>query len=399
MKLFSFLIFVLLNIFCSQIISSVSAQTPVIYFSGEYKQDGQSKSIKLLYTKTFDKDTLIENSDFKKFRWEKFKNFNDRHEVYCEYQRLTSDEYILLDGKFKIIHKLKLKPEDQKGILFGKDEDIGYEYIDTRTYFPKPDFIPDAHSPMKFFSKQDKNIFLYCENEDEKKIEISMNKIELKKALSEAYFKTAAEILLRKDSVESDYNVQPGDELQLVYTIGQVSFTSEATIGDNSSIKGEQKILPPKKEITTIKCVGVKNEGKKKIISLDLTKFSTKTDKIETSTSSTEIDENGNILIENQLVGKKQMHKLDFKIDSLDISKISEEYRQDNMTNNYITFTGVTYDTLSGMKFPKIVYINSANYYQMYYLSYFPVPYIEYPGTKCRVSYVRLNGKEYGLKE
>mgnify|MGYP007095760633 CR=1 FL=1 len=80
MKLFLFLILALLNISCSQIISSVSAQTPVIYFSGEYSRDGKSMDIKFLYTKTFVKDTLINNSDFKKFKWEKFKNHSPKIE-------------------------------------------------------------------------------------------------------------------------------------------------------------------------------------------------------------------------------------------------------------------------------------------------------------------------------
>lgn len=399
MKLFLFLILALLNISCSQIITSVSAQTPVIYFSGEYSLDGKSMDIKFLYTKTYVKDTLIDNSDFKKFKWEKFKNFNDKHQVYYEYERLTTDEYILLDGKFKTVHKLKLKPEEQKGVLFGNDENIGYEYIDTRSYSPKPKFVPDEHSPIKYFSTADNNIFIYCENEDEKKVEISMNKGELKKALSENYFKTAAEILLRKDSVEADYDVQPGDEIQIIYATEQVSFKSEGTLGDKSSIKGEQKKLPSKKEITTIKCTDIKNEGKKKFITLDITKVSSKTNKNENSTSNVQIEENGDVLMENQVIGKKQKYKLDFKIDSFDISRIPEEYGQSNMTKNFITFTGITYDTLSGKPFPRIVYINSANYYQMYYLTYFPVPYIEYPGTQASITYVKLKGREYGKKE
>ncbi len=398
MKLFLFLVLIVSNISCGQKITPPSSEIPVIFFSGQYETSGESKSVDFLYTKTFVKDTSVNGAEFKKFKWDKFRNYKDAHEVYYEFERITDDEYILLDEKLQNIHNLKLKPEQQKGILFGIEGNIGYEYIDTRTYSPKSNFAPDAHSPMRFFLTEDKNIFIYYET-DRKKIDVTMNKGDFKKSLTEGGFGLAAQILSRNDSLKTSFDIELGDELQLVYTTERVEFSFKGTIGKDNSQTGEQKKLPVSKEITSMKCTGVKKDGTKKIIFMDVIKFNSEKNKIENSPSQIEIEENGNVIMDGQIIAQEQTYKLDFKLDSIDVSQIPDDYKENVKSKYLFSFMGLTYDTLSGKLFPKALYINSVNYYQMYYLTYFPIPYAEYPGTTGRIAYVKLKGKEYGKKE
>jgi len=398
MKIFLFLILIVSNISCGQNKIGSLSQTPTIFFSGQYETNRQSNNVDFLYTKTFEKDTSINGAEFKKFKWDKFKNYKGVHEVYFEFERISNEEYILLTEKLQNIHNLKLKPEEQTGILFGKEGKIGYEYVDTRTYFPKSDFVPGSDSPMKFYLGEDKSVFIYYEP-DKERMDITVNNKEFKKSLTDGAFSIAAQILTRNDSMQTFYDIQPGDELQLVYTVGWTEFSSKGTLGkDSDTFTGEEKKLPSSEEITTMKCTDVKKAEGKRTITLDVSKFDSKKNKTENLSSIVGIEKNGNITIDNQVLGKEMTYNLDFKIDSADVSQIPDEYKDSGMSKYFLSFTGVTYDTLSGKPFPKALYINSVNYYQLYYLGYFPVPYAEYPGTTCKITYVKLKGKEYGIK-
>ncbi len=395
MKILLFLILTVSNISCGQNKIRSLSQTPTIFFSGQYETNRQSNNVDFLYTKTFEKDTSINGAEFKKFKWDKFKNYKGVHEVYFEFERISNEEYILLTEKLQSIHNLKLKPEEQTGTLFGKEAKIGYEYVDTRTYSPKSDFVPGSDSPMKLYLGEDKNVFIYYEP-DKERMDITVNNKEFKKSLTDGAFSIAAQILTKNDSIKTSFDIQKGDELQFVYTVERISFSSKSIDGKNEF--SEQKTLPSREEITTLKCIDVKKEKNKRTFSFDINKFDSDKNKSEKSSSKIEITENGDIIADNQIIGKEGTYKLDFKIDSIDVSLIPEEYKQNGMPGNFLSFTGVTYDTLSGKAFPKALYINSANYYQLYYPTFYPIALIEYSGTKASITYVKLNNKEHGSK-
>lgn len=363
-------------------ICTFGSDVPEIFISGKYDEN-KKVIMDYLYIKTFIKDTLINNIEFKKFQWDKFKNYREAHQIHYEFQRFTDEEFILLDGKLKIVHKLKPKPETQTGILYGTETEITYKSG------------KDALSEK--FSLADNEVFILLNIKD-KKFGGGMNGIEFKQILTGGAFEIAAKILTKKDSAETDYNIQPGDELQFVYIVERVGFSSEGTLGKDNSFKTEEKKLSSREEVITMKCTDVNNENGKKNLHFNIRKFSSEKNTTKESSSMIKIDEEGNVSMDDQVIAKEQTFKLDFKIETFDGSQLPEEYRTDAGSTSYFSFTGITNDTLSSKAFPKALYINSINYYTAYYLCYFPMFVAEYPGTKAEILYVKLNNKEYGNK-
>jgi hypothetical protein len=77
----------------------------------------------------FEKDTVINSLSFKKYRWETFKKNTQVENVSYEYEYIERSKYILLDEKFIEVHSFNLDRSPQEGRIFYEKGTIVYELI------------------------------------------------------------------------------------------------------------------------------------------------------------------------------------------------------------------------------------------------------------------------------
>jgi hypothetical protein len=79
--------------------------------------------------KYFEYDTVINNLNYKKYRWETFKNSTEDKVINYEYEFVGKDSYSLLDQNLTEAHSFKFDKKPQKGKIFYKEGIILYDFI------------------------------------------------------------------------------------------------------------------------------------------------------------------------------------------------------------------------------------------------------------------------------
>lgn len=92
--------------------------------------------------------------------------------------------------------------------------------------------------------------------------------------------------------------------------------------------------------------------------------------------------------------------KPDFKIDTFkfDESQVPQE-QIEKLKEPFVSFSGYIYYTIGDKEFPLVVkWESNSPYYNHYYLTDFPMGYIEFGNVKGEITYPKINGTEYGEK-
>lgn len=355
-------------------ISLLDVTKSVIYVS--YKQDTPTSAIyNYIFLKKVLYDTTINGKSFSKIEWAKFKNNELDKITFNEYERLVDNEYILLDSSFQTIHNVKLIADSENpGIIFGKKGQIKAEYIDSREYSPEEKLIPSIRTPLKFYMDDDceRNI-IYRKHLNT--IERTQDCNEGFKYLIDDIFTELSEGLNNTIPIESDFDLNAGDEIQLVYkkksyndSTFEAAFVNTQII---SIIYGGETII---------------NNNKNLIITIDGINLSTGTDN-PPQTAYLPVNDSG-FYMEKYFIPTKDFKPM-LKIDSL---------VADNETKAFISLSAYTYDTLNGKPFPYYTNYRSDSYLTSHIVTYFPMIYFSGNDTEGEITYAKLKGMEYGTK-
>lgn len=364
MKIFITLLFITLNLITfGQTNRIENAKSKIFYTASYIDEVNTNKSIILI---EFEKDTVIENKWFRKYKSLEFENYDNTKVKSAYYESFDKHSYIKLDKSLQPIHSILTNKSEQDGIIFGNHKKLKLEYIDTRKSFPRDSLIPDEQTPKKFFEIENpKNYFILRTDLQVKELEIK-DTLYTKHLLGDIFHRISENINYNL-LVTNQYNSIIGDEIQLIY---RRKWYNEKT--GNAEYENKQFI--------NFKIISEKIVNNQKVITLQ---------------------ENGY----NFYSGFEQQPK-EWKITVTDSSYIFhdfeipiKEYKTDlKIENNTIFLQSVSETKIGNTNFPVITQYDSEGYYNTTILSFFPMVFYEVGNVEGYISYAKLNGIEYGKK-
>ena len=335
-----------------------------IFYTATYIDNvNTNKSIILI---EFDKDTIIENKSFRKYKTLEFEDFNKNKTESFYYESFEKQSYIKLDEKLKIIHSIQTNKDQQEGIIFGNRKKLKLEYVDTRNSFPREILIPDEQTPKKFFEVDNPNSYFIIRTDLQIK-ELEIQDTLYTKHLLGDIFTIISKNIDKNLSVNNMYRNVIGDEIQLIY---RRKWFNEET--GNAEFENKQ--------FKNFKIINDEIIDNQKVIILQESGY-------------------------NFLSGVEEQPK-EWKIIATDSSYIFDgfeipikEYKTDLKIEDNKIFLQTIYETeIGNTKFPLIKQYYSEGYYNPTILSFFPMLYYEVGNVEGYISYTKLNGIEYGKK-
>ncbi|ELY2018537.1 hypothetical protein SL053_002466 [Flavobacterium psychrophilum] len=336
-----------------------------IFYTASYKDKvNQNKTISV---REFQKDTIINNLKFKKYKLLTFIDIEKSKKETFYYETFENDNYIKLDNKLKPIHSVNYKQIEQTGTIFNKKENIKLEYVDTRNSFPRDSLQPNEKTPKKFYSKENPKIHFVLSTD------LKINQLEIKdtiytKQLLGENVLTISNNFEKNKQTSNKVNLTIGDEIQLFYRRRWYNDTTGNAEFENKQFKNLKYIKD-----------SISDGNKVMIFSTSGYNYLSGNEEQEKLLNCIVKDtayylENYAIPIENFKTEMKILHDNSIFLQTVSDKKIGE-------TN-----------------FPIITQYNSSSPYKNYVLPYFPFSFVEAGNIEGFISYLKLNGKEYGTK-
>lgn len=336
-----------------------------IFYTATYKEKvNQNKTISV---REYQKDTIINNLKFKKHKLLTFIDIEKSKKETLYYETFENENYIKLDNKLNIIHSVNYEQNEQIGTIFNKKENIKLEYVDTRNSFPRDSLKPNERTPKKFFSIENpKTNFVLS-------TDLKINQLEIKdtiytKQLIGENVLTISNNFQKNNQISNKVNLTIGDEIQLFYRRRWYDDKTGNAEFENKQFKNLKYI---KDSI---------NNGNKVMIFL---------------TSGY-----------NYLSGNEEQEKLlncivkdtTYYLENYAIPIENFTTKMKILQDNSIFLQTVSYKKIGETNFPIITQYNSSSPYRNYVLPYFPFSFVEAGNIEGFISYLKLNGKEYGTK-
>lgn len=336
-----------------------------IFYTASYKDKvNRNRTISV---REFQKDTIINNLKFKKYKLLTFVDIEKSKKETFYYETFENDNYIKLDNKLKTIHSVNYKRNEQTGTIFNKKENIKLEYVDTRNSFPRDSLQPNEKTPKKFYSKENPKINFVLSTD------LKINQLEIKdtiytKQLLGENVLTISNNFHKNNQISNKANLTIGDEIQLFYRRRWYNDTTGNAEFENKQFKNLKYI---KDSIS---------DGNKVIIFL---------------TSGY-----------NYLSGNEEQEKLlncivkdtVYYLENYAIPIENFKTEMKILHDNSIFLQTVSDKKIGETNFPIITQYNSSSPYRNYVLPYFPFSFVEAGNIEGFISYLKLNGKEYGTK-
>ena len=336
-----------------------------IFYTASYKDKvNQNKTISV---REFQKDTIINNLMFKKYKLLTFIDIEKSKKETFYYETFENDNYIKLDNKLKPIHSVNYKQIEQTGTIFNKKDYIKLEYVDTRNSFPRDSLQPNEKTPKKFYSKENPKIHFVLSTD------LKINQLEIKdtiytKQLLGENVLTISNNFKKNKQTSNNVNLTIGDEIQLFYRRRWYNDTTGNAEFENKQFKNLKYIkdsISDGNKVMIFSTSGYNylsgNEEQVKLLNCIVK-------------DTAYYLENYAIPIENFKTEMKILHDNSIFLQTVSDKKIGE-------TN-----------------FPIITQYNSSSPYRNYILPYFPFSFVEAGNIEGFISYLKLNGKEYGTK-
>lgn len=323
-----------------------------------------------LQTRTDLKDTIIEKVNYHKFQTSDFTDYSQIKGIKVFFESFEKDIYTLLDNNKKLVHKINYKTDkEQLGIIFGKQSQISLEYIDTRNSYAKDSLKVTEKTPRKYFQKNNSEIYLVI-IPDLKTLAVSSNGQFYIKQLYGDNFNDISNGLKNNYSVSTRFDIQKGDEIQLFYRRKWYDDTTNLAEYEDKQFKN-------------VKYLGDTISNNTKAMRFEVEGYNY----LSGSYDSPE-EFLVNISDSGYSIGYQNIPFRDFKTDL----KIIE-----NNNEKGLFLQGVTYETINGYTYPKIVQATS-DPYRYYILPFFPMPYVEFGNIQGLITYRKIKGFEEGKK-
>jgi len=324
-----------------------------------------------LETKIILKDTIIDNKTFTKYKTEKFTDNSLQKTNHFFYETFKDNFYYLLDSSLKTIHKINYFTNlPQTGTIFGKTENVVIEFLDTRNSFPGDSLVATSKTPINYFVKSNKEIYLVI-IPDLKTLAVSSNGSFYTKKLFGDNYNSISNGFKRNANANSKFDIQIGDEIQLFYRRKWYNDTTGLTEYEDKQFKN-------------IKYTGdtIVNNSKALLLTINGYNY---------LSGSKDDDEQLLVtLIDSGYYTGYQF--IPFKDYATELKLIDVDNRKE------FILQGIDNDTIGTNIYQKIVQTKSNDPYRYYILPFFPMSYIEFGNVQGIITYSKIKGVEKGKK-
>ena len=323
-----------------------------------------------LQTRTDLADTVIDNVKYRKFQTSDFIDYSDKRETKTFYETFVNGVYCLLDHNKKEVHKINYQTDkEQTGTIFSKKTQITLEYIDTRNSFPKADLVSTNKTPRKYYQKDNSEIYLVIIPDLHSLVVSSNGQFYTKQLIGDNY-NDITKGLQNNFTASTKFNIQKGDEIQLFYR--------RKWLNDTTSLAEYQD-----KQFKNLKYLSDTTVNNKKVLKFEAEGYNYLSGTYDSPQEFLVTVTDSGYYAGNQFV-PFQNYKTELKL-------IETEKGKD------LFLQGVTFDTINGNAYQKIVQAKSGPY-RYYILPFFPMPFIEFGNVQGIITYTKIKGIEKGKK-
>jgi hypothetical protein len=315
-------------------------------------------------------DTLISNIKYKKIQTSDFTDYSEKRELKTVYESFSNETYCLLDNNKQTIHRFSYSDnKEQTGIIFGKEKQITLEFLDTRSSFSRDSLIPSNKTPRKYFSKDNPEIYVVI-IPDLKTNAVSSNGQFYTKQLFGDNYNDISNGYLNDYKESTRYSLKIGDEIQLFYR--------RKWYNDTTNIAEYED-----KQFKNFKYKGDTLINKEKAHKFEVEGYNYLSGSYDSTEEIYVTVKDSGYTVGYQFIPFKEF-KTELKL-------VNTEKGKD------IFLQGVTFDTIEGNTYPKIVQAKS-DPYRYFILPFFPMPFIEFGNVQGKITYSKINGVEKGKK-
>jgi hypothetical protein len=341
-----------------------------IYVCGTY--ENEKNNFIALETKTVLKDTTINNVVFSKLIAEHFIDYSKQRTSNIFFETFNANTYILLDENLKTIHKVNYSvAKPQTATIFGKNETVDLEFIDTRNSFPRDSLIPTDKTPRKYYLKSNSEVYLVI-IPDLKTLAVSSNGAFYTKQLFGDNYNQISNSIKTNISISNRFEIQKGDEVQVFYRRKWYNDTTNVAEYEDKQFKN-------------IKYIGDTTIEGNKALKFTIEGYNYLSgSKDEPEDFLTVVTDSGYYYGGSQFVPFKN-YENELRIIG------------DTSGNNFF-LQGVDFDSIGNSTYPKIVQVYSNSPYRYFILPFFPMPLIEFGNVQGIITYTKIRGKETGVK-
>ena len=323
-----------------------------------------------LQTRTDIADTIIDNVKYRKLQTSDFTDYSDKRETKTFYETFTNDVYCLLDNSKKIVHKINYKTNnEQKAIIFGRQTQILLEFIDTRNSFPRDSLFPTEKTPRKYYHKDNSEIYLVI-IPDLQSLVVSSNGQFYTKQLMGDNYNDITKGFQNNFTASTKFEIQKGDEVQLFYRRKWYNDTTNLAEYEDKQFKN-------------FKYVGDTVVNDTKALKFEVEGYNYLSGSYDSPQELLVSVTDSGYYVGYQFV-PFQDYKTELKI-------VEAENGKD------FFLQGVTFDTINGNTYQKIVQAKS-DPYRYFILPFFPMPFVEFGNVQGIITYTKIKGIEKGKK-
>ncbi|MEZ4937055.1 MAG: hypothetical protein R2799_05630 [Crocinitomicaceae bacterium] len=316
------------------------------------------------------KDTVIEGRVFHKFKAEDFVEYPEIIESDIYYESFFEQNYKRLDKNLNTLHDLDLsKTSKQSAILFGEKIKVSQEFVTQRNGDKKNNVLFPDKTPRKYFKSSNPNVYIVIISDIET-VAVSSNGGFYIKQLIGDDFNGISEGLKKKSEASSQFDIQKGDEIQLVYRRKWFDETTGLVQYEDKEFKNIKYVSDT--IISGEKSLKLQVEGYKYLRATDA-----KREEIFVQVSDIGYS------IDKQLIP--------FKNFTTELKIIERNGKKG------IFLQGVKTENIDGVTYQKIIH-STESPYRYYILPFFPVPFVEFGNIQGIITYSKIRGIEKGKK-
>jgi nitrogen regulatory protein PII len=339
-----------------------------IYFRATYIEN--KNDIIGLQTRTDLADTTINHVIYHKFQTADFTDYDGNKTLNTYYESFADSIYTLLDYRKNTIHKINyLINNEQTGIIFDKQSTILLEFIDTRNSYPRDSLKPTIKTPRKYYQKDSADIYLIIIPDLQSLVVASNGRFYTKQLMGDNY-NAITNGFKNSYTATSKFDIQKGDEVQLFYRRKWYDDQTDVAKYEDKQFKNFRYIGDT--ILKNTQAMIMETEGYNYL--------------------SGSYDRHENVYIyltdSGYYSGYQFVH---FQTYKTELKLVETERGKD------LFLQGVTFDTINGNAYPKIVQAQSGPY-RYYILPFFPMPFIEFGNVQGIITYTKIKGIEKGQK-
>lgn len=323
-----------------------------------------------LQTRTDLADTIIENEKYLKFQTSDFTDYSDKRETKTFYETFANGVYCLLDDNKKVVHKINYQiNKEQTATIFGKQTNILLEFIDTRNSYPRDSLVATRKTPRKYYQKDNSEIYLVI-IPDLQSLVVSSNGQFYTKQLMGDNYNDITNGFKNNFTASSKFDIQKGDEIQLFYRRKWYDDTTNLAEYEDKQFKNFKYL------------------GDTIVSNTKAMKFEVEGYNYLSGSYDSPQELLVNVTDSGYYVGYQFVPFQDYKTE---LKIVETEKGKD------LFLQGVTFDTIDGNTYQKIVQAKS-DPYRYYILPFFPMPFVEFGNVQGIITYTKIKGIEKGKK-